>query len=128
MYGGLFLTVPVAVVVVVLADLPFWTFWDAAGITMLVGMIFTRFGCTLNGCCAGRETAGRFGMWMPNYRGELRRRYPTQLMEAALASVVLAAPLLARPLLPFEGTLFALVVSGYTAGRLVLQRLRESSG
>jgi phosphatidylglycerol---prolipoprotein diacylglyceryl transferase len=125
LYGGLVLSVGVSVPVLSLADLPFWAFWDAASITMLVGLILTRIGCLMNGCCAGRETSGVFGVWLPNHRGEWRRRFPTPLLEAGWASVVLAWALATRTDLPFAGATFASVIAAYAAGRLVLDSTRE---
>ena len=81
--------------------------WDAAGVTMLVGLITTRFGCLMNGCCGGRA----WGV-------------PTQLLEAALAALILIAALALRGHLGGDGVLFAGVVGCYAAGRLVLDRTR----
>jgi phosphatidylglycerol:prolipoprotein diacylglycerol transferase len=110
-----------------LAGLPFWAFWDAAAVTMLVGLIPTRAGCLMHGCCAGRATAGPLGMWLPNDRGEWRRRFPTPILEGAWAAVVLALALAARSSLTSSGALFALIAGGYAAGRLLLEPTRESS-
>jgi len=106
-YGGLVCGVVASIPVLALADIPFWSFWDAASVTMLVGLIFTRVGCQLNGCCAGR-------------------RLPTPLLEAAWAAIVLAGALAIRPHLAHPGELFAVVVAAYAAGRLVLEPTRES--
>ena len=125
LYGGLVLSVIISVPVLALAGVPFWAFWDAASITMLVGLALTRFGCLMNGCCAGRETAGRLGLRLPNIRGEWRRRYPTQLFESAWAIVLLAVALVARNAMPFTGALFVGVVASYSAGRVVLEAMRE---
>ncbi len=127
LYGGLVLSVATSLPVLQLIGLPFWAFWDAAAVTMLVGLIITRAGCLMHGCCAGRATAGPLGMWLPNDRGEWRRRFPTPILEGAWAAVVLALALAARSSLTSSGALFALIAGGYAAGRLLLEPTRESS-
>lgn len=128
LYGGLILSIAVSVPVLARWHLPFWAFWDAASVTMLVGLIVTRFGCLANGCCAGRVTTGRLGLWLPGQGGRWERRIPTQLLEAGWAAVVLAGALAVRADLPFTGDLFALVVAAYATGRLLLEPLREGDG
>ena len=68
-----------AVPVMLLCSLPllramhvgFGAFWDVSTFTILVGMIFTRVGCLLNGCCGGRPTSGWFGIRLPNTQRHL---------------------------------------------------------
>jgi len=124
LFGGLVVAIIVSIPVLHLAALPFWTFWDAAAITMLVGLLFTRFGCLMNGCCAGRATDSWLGMVLPNVTGERARRYPTQLLEAGLAFVLLACAVAVRNAAP-SGVVFVGVVTFYCAGRAPLQRLRS---
>jgi len=126
LFGGLAVAIATSMPVLRLAGLPFWTFWDAASVTMLVGLLITRFGCLMNGCCAGARTNSWLGMVLPNVTGERVRRYPTQLLEAALAAVVLLCALAVRNVLP-DGALFLGVVAVYCSCRLVLETLRESS-
>jgi prolipoprotein diacylglyceryltransferase len=128
LFGGLAVGVVVSVPVLAVGGLAFWTFWDAAIVTMLVGLIVTRFGCLLNGCCAGRPTDGRLGLRLPNVGGRWQRRYPTQLLEAAFGGLVLAGALTLRHVLPFDGALFLSVVALYCAARLVLEPMREDVG
>ena len=125
LYGGLVLSVLVSVPVLAAAELPFLRFWDAAAVTMVVGLILTRFGCLARGCCAGRVTNGRVGVWLPNARGVWARRFPTQIIEAGWGSVLLAAALIARPSLP-TGGVFALLLGGYAGCRLLLEPTREA--
>jgi phosphatidylglycerol:prolipoprotein diacylglycerol transferase len=126
LFGGLVASFAVSVPLLSITGIPFWTFWDAAAVTMLVGLIFTRVGCLMNGCCAGRPTRGPLGLWLPNLKGECRRRYPTQLLEAGWGSLLLASALLARNGL-LDGTLFAAIVALYCAGRTVLNTTREDA-
>jgi phosphatidylglycerol:prolipoprotein diacylglycerol transferase len=126
LFGGLVVGIVVSVPVLHLAALPFWTFWDAAGVTMLVGVFFTRFGCLMNGCCAGRSTDSRLGLFLPNVTGERVRRYPTQLLEAGLAAALLLSALAVRNAVS-DGVLFIAIVGSYSAGRFVLEGLREDS-
>ncbi len=110
MYGGLF-AVPVSIPLLRALGVPFWAFWDVATFTMLTGMVFTRVGCLLQGCCAGRVAA----------RGHI----PMQVLEAALGALVLGG-VAAIPARAAPGTVFLAALAGYAAGRFVLQGAREA--
>lgn len=125
MYGGLPSALLISVPLLAALRLPFGAFWDVGAITILTGMIFTRFGCLLNGCCAGRPSEKWFSVYLPNSRGVWEKRLPTQYLEAAWASVLLVAALLIWHALPFRGGLLLFVVAGYSSGRLVLETMRE---
>lgn len=125
-YGGLLLAVPLSVPLLAAMKLPFGAFWDIGAVTMLTGMIFTRVGCLMNGCCAGRPSDVWGSMYLPDYAGVWAKRVPTQILEAAWASVLLAASILLWPRLPFRGALFVFVVAGYACGRLLLESTRDS--
>jgi phosphatidylglycerol---prolipoprotein diacylglyceryl transferase len=123
-YGGLLVALPLSWPLLALLRVPFAEFWDIAIITILVGMMFTRIGCLLNGCCAGREMR-TFGVMLTNTRGECRRRVPTQILESALALTLLTLGLRMWTVLPAPGGLFLLLAGGYALGRLLLETLRE---
>src|SRR5262249_18498668 len=129
LYGGLILSVATSVPVLAFADLPFCAFWDTASVAMLIALIIGRFGCLVNGCCVGRATTNRFGVWLPDHRGEWRRRFPTPLLEMGWATLVLAGTFAVRIGLRLNpGALFAGVLAAYAAGRFVLERTREIDG
>src|SRR5258708_7462457 len=125
MYGGFILAVPLSIPLLRLLGLPFAGFWDAAALTILLGMAFTRIGCFLNGCCGGRPSEAWFALSLPDHHGIWRRRIPTQLMEMAFALVLFGAALALRDVAPFPGAMFCLVLAGYAAGRWVLESLRD---
>ena len=125
MYGGL-VAVPLSVPLLAALDVPFAAFWDVATFTMLTGMLFTRIGCLLNGCCTGRETDGPFGLVLRDRSGVVRRRIPTQLLEAALGAIVLLL-MLAIPLEAPAGSVFVAALGSYALGRLLLQGMREQA-
>ena len=124
MYGGLLLSLPFSIPLLAVFEIPFGRFWDVASFTMLIGMIITRFGCLLNGCCSGRPTSRWFGINLPDCEGVWRRRIPVQVFEAAWAMVVLAGAVMLRRQ-PFEGALFLFTVSAYGVGRIVLEHMRD---
>jgi phosphatidylglycerol---prolipoprotein diacylglyceryl transferase len=128
LHGGLLLSVVVSVPLLALLAIPFWGFWDAASYTMLIGLIFTRVGCLMHGCCAGRTTSGRVGVWLPDHHGVWQRRIPTPLLEAGWAALVLAGAALAPAGRPFAGAVFLGVLAAYGAGRLLLEPTRASAG
>jgi phosphatidylglycerol:prolipoprotein diacylglycerol transferase len=124
MYGGLFLAVPLSIPLLALMQIPFGRFWDAASYTMLVGLIVTRAGCFLNGCCAGRPTGRWFGVYLADNRGVWRRRIPTQALEAAWASIVLAGAIVLERSVS-GGSVFIYTVGAYASGRAILESTRE---
>lgn len=125
MYGGFLLAVPLSVPLLAMLEIPFGSFWDVASFTMLIGMIFARVGCFLNGCCAGRPTDGWLGLQAPDHRGVWRRRIPTQILEGLWGLAVLAGAIGLWGRLPFPGALFLYTVAAYGAGRIVLESARE---
>jgi phosphatidylglycerol:prolipoprotein diacylglycerol transferase len=125
LWGGLLLALPASVPVLRALGLGFWAFWDLATITMLVGMVLARIGCSRNGCCAGRETNGPLGFASANHLGVVRRRMPTQALEGAVAAALLAGILVWRPHRPFDGAVFLGALAGYGTARALLEGLRE---
>ena len=123
-YGGLLIALPLSIPLLAALQLPFGAFWDIGGITILVGMIFTRIGCLLNGCCAGRPSES-WGVYLPNVRGVWEKRLPTQCLEAAWALVLLICAVWVWHALPFPGALFLFIVAGYACGRLFTESMRE---
>ena len=124
MYGGLPAALLVSVPLLRVLRLSLPAFWDVAGFTMLVGMFFTRVGCLLNGCCAGRASP-TWGMYLPNHQGIRENRIPTQLLEAAWSVILLIFAVVVRNSVPFPGALFLMISLGYAAGRLVMEFFRE---
>ena len=124
-YGGILLAVPLSIPLLASLDIPFGAFWDVAGITIMVGMVFTRVGCLLNGCCAGKTSDSWIAMELPDKYGVWSRRYPTQLLEAMWAAVILATGVSIWSSLSFEGALFIFIAAGYAGGRLVMESMRD---
>ena len=127
MYGGLLLALALSVPLVRLFDLRWAAFWDAGMVTILTGMIPTRVGCLLNGCCGGRPSSSRLAIRLPNVRGDWQPRLPLQVIEGLWAAVLLAGLALMWPSRPFEGAVFLTGVVGYAAARLVIEPLREDT-
>ncbi len=124
-YGGILVAVPLSIPLLSTLNVPFGAFWDVAGVTIMIGMAFTRIGCFLNGCCAGRESDSWLSLYLPNIRGVWKRRFPTQLLEAGWAAMLLTTGLGIRTSLPFDGALFIFIAAGYALGRLVMESMRD---
>ncbi|WP_158019684.1 prolipoprotein diacylglyceryl transferase family protein [Mycolicibacterium rhodesiae] len=98
---------------------------DATTPGLFLGMAVGRPGCFFTGCCAGRPTASRWGLWSSD-RTIAARRIPVQLWEAAAALVIgltsLAVLLLGG--LPIAGSVFVAAIATYTGVRQLLFPLR----
>lgn len=107
-------------------DLPMGRLLDATTPGLLFAMSIGRWGCFLGGCCAGRPTSSRWGLWSSDRHLGLRR-IPTQLLESTLALGIGAASLAAVTARssPTGGAVFAGAIAAYTLGRQLLFPLRE---
>lgn len=109
-----------------IADIPVGDLLDVTAPGLLFGMAIGRVGCFLGGCCVGRPTASRWGLWSSNRRLGIRR-IPTQLFESTMTLLVGVAAMLivttARP--ASAGVVFVGALAAHTLGRQLLFPLRE---
>ena len=123
--GFLVVAPTVAVAGVIVAGLPIGRFLDATAPGMFLAVAVGRLGCFLTGCCAGRPTRSRFGVWSSD-RKIGARRIPTQLFEsvAGLAIGTASGVLVASGTVPIAGAIFLVALMLYVAVRIALLRLR----
>ena len=95
------LSLAASVPLLALLPLPFWRFWDAASLRMLIGLACTRR-LPDERVLRRPSLAGRGGA-APDEQGDWQQRIPTQLLEAGWAVLVLTGASLARPAAPFAG-------------------------
>ncbi len=126
---GFLLTAPlVAIAALVVFDLPVGAYLDATAPGLFFAVAIGRVGCFLTGCCAGRVTSSRWGIWSSD-RKIGARRIPTQLMESA-AGLLIGTAALPLTLLHFKavhGLVFILALAAYLVVRQLLLRLREEA-
>ena len=124
-FGALLTFVPVSFAAAGLVQIPAAVLWDLMGIGVLAGGFWIRLGCVFNGCCAGRETDGPFGVRLHDTRGVVARRIPVQFLEMAwwILGLVAFLSLWSKALPP--GSYALAVLAWYGAGRFCLEPLRE---
>lgn len=107
------------------SGIPLGPMLDVTAPGLLFGLMIGRVGCFYGGCCAGRPTASRWGVWSSDRRVGVRR-IPVQWLESTWAGILAAgtvtAVLFLRPAV--HGLLFVAGLAGYIAGRQVLFPLR----
>jgi len=124
--GFVLAAIATASIGMVLIGVPVGRFLDVTAPGLLFGMSIGRFGCFFGGCCAGRPTASRWGLWSSDRR-LTTRRVPTQLLEAALAFAVGVAALLTvvKGAVEPAGAVFVSAIAAYTFGRQLLLPWRD---
>jgi phosphatidylglycerol:prolipoprotein diacylglycerol transferase len=97
------------------------TLLDATTPGLFLGMAVGRPGCFLTGCCAGRPTSSRWGVWSSD-RTLAVRRIPVQLWEALAALLIGVSTLVAvlSQVIPVPGTTFLAAMATYTGARQIL--------
>ncbi len=123
--GFLFVAVPVAVVALVAFNLPIGTYLDASTPGIFFAVAIGRVGCFLTGCCAGRCTRSRWGLWSSDRRVGARR-LPAQLIESGAGLLIggVSTVLVLGHLLGVDGVVFIAAFGAYVAVRQLLLRLR----
>lgn len=108
-------------------NLPVGRLLDVSAPGLLFGMTIGRFGCFFGGCCVGRPTGSRWGLWSSDRRLGLRR-FPVQLFESAAAVTIGLAALLAVWVLSPDpaGVVFIAAIAAYTLARQLLFPLRAN--
>jgi len=100
------------------------TLLDVTTPGLFLGMAVGRPGCFLTGCCAGRPTASRWGLWSSNRMIGIRR-LPVQLLEAVAALAIGVVTLvLVVTMDAGAGAVFVGAVAAYTLVRQLLFPLR----
>jgi len=114
------------VVGALVSNLPVGPLLDVTAPGLLLAMTIGRVGCFFGGCCAGRPTASRWGLWSSD-RSLGMRRIPTQLLESGLAMFIgLAALVTVWTTTPRRsGAVFIAAMAAYTLGRQLLFPLRD---
>ncbi len=119
----------VAVAMLLVFRLPVGAFLDATAPGLFVGVAIGRVGCFFAGCCAGRISRSRWGVWSSDRRVGARR-VPAQLLESAagLAIAVAAALLIFGHAVPIDGAIFVGAFAVYFLVRQALLRVRAERG
>ncbi len=99
--------------------------FDALVAGMLAGLAVAKVGCALNGCCCGHESGHWLAALLPDERGRWRRRLPAPFVEMVWALVVFALALAALQASPRAGLVACGAIALHTAGRMILQGLRD---
>ncbi|WP_211338827.1 prolipoprotein diacylglyceryl transferase family protein [Georgenia muralis] len=108
-----------------LLGLPLGWVLDATAPGLLFGMAIGRLGCLLGGCCTGRPTTSRWGIWSSDRRLGVRR-IPVQLLESSFSALLGTLALLAVVLLSAgSGLVLVATVAAYVLGRQILFPLRS---
>jgi phosphatidylglycerol:prolipoprotein diacylglycerol transferase len=125
--GFLVVAFIVAAAVLLAFELPVGQFLDATAPGMFFAVAIGRLGCFFTGCCAGRCTRSRWGVWSFDRDRRIgARRVPAQLIESAAGLVIgmVAGALVLSEALRLQGVVFVGAVVAYFGARQVLLRLR----
>ncbi len=123
--GFLVVAPVVAVGALVAFNVPIAPYLDAVTPGVFFAVAIGRVGCFFTGCCAGRCTRSRWGLWSSDRRVGARR-IPTQLLESATGLVlgVVTTLLVLADVPSVDGLVFVVAFGVYVLIRQLLLRLR----
>lgn len=130
MLGGVIAAVATGMVAIRRRRWPLWSLADACIPSFALGIMITRVGCFLNGCCFGSETGCFLGVsfpenslpWIVYGSAPL---HPTQLYGSLKGLYLLVVVILADRRPHFPGFSFCLFMSLYGASRFGLEEFRH---
>jgi phosphatidylglycerol:prolipoprotein diacylglycerol transferase len=126
---GFLIAAPVvAIAALGVLGLPIGVVLDATTPGLFFAVAIGRVGCFFTGCCAGRCTRSRWGIWSSDRRIGARR-IPTQLLESATGLLfgAVSAVLVLGQVIAIEGGVFILALASYFVVRQSLLRIRAES-
>ncbi|MBN2035695.1 MAG: prolipoprotein diacylglyceryl transferase [Chitinispirillaceae bacterium] len=131
MYGGFIGAIVASIIFFVVKKLPFLPYADACAPSIALGVMITRIGCFLNGCCYGSATShGGVSFPLESAAGVYQRDihaaglYPSQLYESAGGLLMLFIILTAGRIKTFPGFQFFLAGFLYAVLRFIVDFTR----
>ena len=137
-YGGFILAVAASYFWVMKNNIPFLKIADIMAPSIGLGLVFTRIGCFLSGCCYGHPTDLAWGMVFPpdspagaaamaiaQERGvDHVALHPAQLYSSIKGLIIFGALMLLQPRLQKRGATFGLLLVLYGIGRFIIDFVR----
>lgn len=137
-YGGFILAVAASYFWVVKNGIPFLKVADIMAPSIALGLVFTRVGCFLSGCCYGLPTDAAWGVVFPpdspagaaaiavaHERGvDHIALHPAQLYSSLKGLTIFVALLVLQPRLKKTGATFGLLLVLYGIGRFIIDFFR----
>lgn len=137
-YGGFILAVAASYFWVIKNNIPFLKIADIMAPSIALGLVFTRIGCFLSGCCYGHPTDLAWGMVFPpdspagaaamaiaQQRGvDHVALHPTQLYSSLKGLIIFSTLMLMQPRLQKRGATFGLLLVLYGIGRFIIDFMR----
>lgn len=142
-YGGFLLAVGASYWWLQRNNLSFLAVADVIAPSIALGLVFTRVGCLLSGCCYGKPTDGPLGLVFPpdspagiaaaaialETARDRVALHPAQAYSSLKGLVIFAVLMLMQPKLTKRGSTFGLLLVLYGVGRFVVDfyRMYENS-
>jgi phosphatidylglycerol:prolipoprotein diacylglycerol transferase len=137
-YGGLLLAMAASYWWVQRNNMSFLTVADVIAPSMALGLVVTRVGCLLSGCCFGKPTGGPLGLGFPpdSPAGNAAAAFaaergldhvalhPTQVYSSFKGLVIFLVLMVAQRHLTRRGALFGLFLVLYGIGRFTIDFFR----
>lgn len=128
-YGGFLLALVGAILYVRKRRVSFLLVADICSPSIALGVLFTRIGCFLSGCCFGSPTGSRLGLVFPSdspagFVFPEAAIHPTQLYSAFYGLVIFIALLLLEKKKSFKGFTFGFLCILYGLSRFAVDFFR----
>ncbi len=137
-YGGFLLAVGASYWWVQRNGLSFLTVADVVAPSIALGLVFTRIGCLMSGCCYGQPTDGPLGLvfppdspagsaaaaWAQTTGRDPVALHPTQAYSSLKGLVIFSTMMVLQPRLTKPGSTFGLLLVLYGIGRFVVDFFR----
>lgn len=137
LYGGLVFAIVASVIFAQRKNIKFLQLADIISPSIALGIMFTRVGCFLSGCCFGRATTSPLGLVFPPESGagyysrhlaenasETLAVHPTQLYSSLFGLATFAILLLLEKKLTKRGATFGLLLMMYSVFRFSIDFVR----